>query len=667
MDLQSEGDLTKFLGQALSIVKQITDIFTEMNETFQELTDIGKAAVRSKTNNTIRLGFATGGAVVSVAAVAVVPFAAPAVVAAAGSALALGEGAVIGAGVGAGAVGVAADRRRSRSPHFTRPARTLRALLVRPCDLAALSPPAAAAMSLNLTSVALPVPFDGFGTSLAWWANGVLSQPALDRILDLLFSPTQLNLAIARFNIGGTTDPTKNPNFRTGANVPADTAISPQLAVMQRIVAIRSSSAAPLHVEAFSNSPPQNLTISGTSAGAAQIQTDCITPANVPTFAQFLLSSVRTLISSGVPVESLSPINEPSEVVWVAGNTQEGCYWSKDNRVSLATTLRTLLASSGTGVKLALADENNPSAAVDNAYMLAYADLVNIHTYTAAQFTNSSLASSLAASQDTDAIRASLLSSFRSSTPASTTRKLIMSEYTLGGTIASSSPQSVSSHAVGLIRHVARDLATLQPAAWVYWQAVEDSTSGTNYGLVQAPFTNAGEAGDVILGAQYYAMWMLTRVLPPGTTKFDQVYDTARVALSNPAAGTILFANSGGGDPSSATGGGAQATFWFPQQTGQFNVTRLQTTNGVATLTAVGFQTGTLGAAVAIAAGTVELWVGNPSAAVGFPSNASAVASTGGGAGTGGGGGKGGAAVVGAAPLSMVWTLLLCLLVALMV
>ncbi|KAJ3339746.1 hypothetical protein HDU93_007862 [Gonapodya sp. JEL0774] len=466
-------------------------------------------------------------------------------------------------------------------------------------------------MSVNVTTVSLTFPFEGFGTALAWWANAGIQQPALDYLLQLLYSPSGVNFSIARFNIGGTQDATKNPNFRAGANVPADAAGSPQLSVVQRIVALRSG--LPLHIEAFSNSPPQNLTISGSSAGASKSLTDCITATNVQPFAQFLMNSVQFLISSGVPVETLSPINEPSEVVWVQGNNQEGCFWGKDNRIALATGLKALLSRSGTGVKLALADENNPGAAIASSYFLSYGDLLNVHTYTANQFSNGTLVDAVAASQDTDDIRANLVSSFQA-TSTGGARKIVMSEFTFGGNFGSSDIQSVASHAFGLIRHIVRDVVTLKTASWVYWQAVENQGSNSNWGLMQVPFDTAGDTSSVVIGAQYHGMWMLSRVLTVGTTTFEQYYDSSRVVVSNAAVGSVLFAN--GGDATSTS------VFWFPQQAGQFNVTRLQTVNGVATLSNIGIQNIGLGGQVSLPVGTVELWVGSPSAQVKFPANA---------------------------------------------
>jgi hypothetical protein len=46
--------------------------------------------------------------------------------------------------------------------------------------------------------------------------------------------------------------------------------------------------------------------------------------------------------------------------------------------------------------------------------------------------------------------------------------------------------------AATLAEHIVRDLATLLPCAWVYWQAVEDEGSG--WGLVEAPIAAVAQA-----------------------------------------------------------------------------------------------------------------------------------------------------------------------------
>lgn len=65
--------------------------------------------------------------------------------------------------------------------------------------------------------------FEGWGTSLCWFANvaGGFPEPQRNYVADLLFDPQKgLGLQICRYNIGGSGWGTLDvPNFRYGANI----------------------------------------------------------------------------------------------------------------------------------------------------------------------------------------------------------------------------------------------------------------------------------------------------------------------------------------------------------------------------------------------------------------------------------------------------------------
>lgn len=68
-------------------------------------------------------------------------------------------------------------------------------------------------------------PFQGWGTSLAWFAHATGKDPALrERVCQLLFGPRAgggLAMNVVRYNIGGTaTDAEDLDRFRTGGAVP---------------------------------------------------------------------------------------------------------------------------------------------------------------------------------------------------------------------------------------------------------------------------------------------------------------------------------------------------------------------------------------------------------------------------------------------------------------
>ena len=63
--------------------------------------------------------------------------------------------------------------------------------------------------------------FEGWGTSLCWWANRLgYSDTLAQKAADVFFGDDGLRLNIARFNIGGGDDPTHTHITRTDSTMP---------------------------------------------------------------------------------------------------------------------------------------------------------------------------------------------------------------------------------------------------------------------------------------------------------------------------------------------------------------------------------------------------------------------------------------------------------------
>ena len=110
--------------------------------------------------------------------------------------------------------------------------------------------------------------FEGWGTSLCWWANRLgYSDTLSQQAADLFYGDNGLRLNIMRYNIGGGDDPTHSHITRTDSAVPGwmkwdeaqqryvydYAADHNQLNVMLRAVKAAGENAL---VEVFSNSPP---------------------------------------------------------------------------------------------------------------------------------------------------------------------------------------------------------------------------------------------------------------------------------------------------------------------------------------------------------------------------------------------------------------------------
>ena len=202
--------------------------------------------------------------------------------------------------------------------------------------------PAAAATVLIDPSIAFQ-PWQGWGTSLAWWAKAVggFPEPIRSEYLEKAFDPVKgLGLNVVRYNIGGGENPLHqppNPEFMVyRTNVPGYepspgvwdwTADANQRYVLQQSVRYGAD-----QLEAFSNSPPWWMTVSGTRdrgcSGRGQ-------PAARPATrrrelrAHYLATVVAHFDGTDwhVRFRTLEPLNEPTNGwSYGGGHThQEGC------------------------------------------------------------------------------------------------------------------------------------------------------------------------------------------------------------------------------------------------------------------------------------------------------------------------------------------------------
>ena len=223
---------------------------------------------------------------------------------------------------------------------------------------------------IAVDSAATRQAFQGFGTSLAWWANvvGAFPDAIRSRVLDLVFSREKgLGFQVARYNIGGSGWETPDaPNLRPGGNVASflapdgktyDWAQDPG----QRWVLLAARDRGAKTFEAFSNSPPYWMTRSGRASGGPDPKADNLAPQNYTAFAAYLSRVVRHFGDEhGLRFTTLDPFNEPSTDYWRAGNVQEGCHFERDSQWAFLPVLARALKSAGAGgVALATSDETN--------------------------------------------------------------------------------------------------------------------------------------------------------------------------------------------------------------------------------------------------------------------------------------------------------------------
>lgn len=198
--------------------------------------------------------------------------------------------------------------------------------------------------------------FQGWGTSLAWWASiaGTWGDPTeFESLMDAVFDVDDgLGLTIVRLNIGAGQNPAfpesymapgrSMPSYRDGPDEPYNF-INDRA---QQRVLLEGIERGVQFVEANSNSPPWWMTIrldaSGNPSGANLL------PERYPDFAEYMADVAlwyRDVL--GVQFSSITPLNEPSATWWDGNGGQEGCTFPAPTHPPLLTELRHQLDAKG--------------------------------------------------------------------------------------------------------------------------------------------------------------------------------------------------------------------------------------------------------------------------------------------------------------------------------
>jgi O-glycosyl hydrolase len=236
--------------------------------------------------------------------------------------------------------------------------------------------------------------FEGWGTSLCWWANHVGSWDAAGRnaVVDAVVDPVSgLGYNVFRYNIGGGDDPTHKhldqykdmPGFEPSAGTWTWDADANQRAILQRILERGTG----VIVEAFSNSPPYWMTKSGCASGNTDGSNNLKDDA-YDTFADYLTEVVKHYRDAfGITFRTLEALNEPNANWWKANGGQEGCHFSASNQQTIVKAIGAKLGSKGlTETTVSASDENS----IDDGYnnlrgfdttALGTMSQMNVHTY----------------------------------------------------------------------------------------------------------------------------------------------------------------------------------------------------------------------------------------------------------------------------------------------
>ena len=208
--------------------------------------------------------------------------------------------------------------------------------------------------------------FEGWGTSLCWWAvkAGAWSEANRSKLLGAIADPdTGLGYTIFRYNIGGGDQPGHNHLDKgDGGAKPTEKGDFDWTAdPYQRTIAIELSKRVKDPIfEAFSNSPPWWMTksgcVSGSSDGSDNLKEDYFDD-----FADYL-SEVALHFKKewGITFRTVEPFNEPSAGWWKSNGGQEGCGF-KNNQTKMIVELGKALQKKGLfpETSVSAADETN--------------------------------------------------------------------------------------------------------------------------------------------------------------------------------------------------------------------------------------------------------------------------------------------------------------------
>lgn len=365
--------------------------------------------------------------------------------------------------------------------------------------------------------------FEGWGTSLCWWANRVgYSDSLAQKAADTFYGEDGLRLNIARFNIGGGDNPKHDHITRTDSNMPGYTkynngnvtydwnADANQRNVLQRCIKAAGDD---MIVEMFSNSPPYYMTNSGCSSGGRDpgknnLKDDCYDD-----FANYLAEvSYHYKTEWGVDIQSITPTNEPYTNFWGYGSAkQEGCHFDIGNSESkiILELQRAMKAKGMDDVIISASDETSIDTQID-AFKALSGD-----------------AKKAVGRIDTHTYGGSKRSELRQ-LAVDSGKNLWMSEVDGNGTAGTNA--GAMAPGLWLSERITADCNGLNASAWILWQVIDKHVCAAGYngkkdsGMVDMTKGFWGTAvadhdqNTIVLSKKYYCFGQYTRYIRPGMT-----------------------------------------------------------------------------------------------------------------------------------------------------
>ncbi len=314
---------------------------------------------------------------------------------------------------------------------------------------------------------------EGWGVSLCWWAGqcGRWDEAKLDTLLHWIVDKDGLNYNVFRYNIPGGDDPENRhcdphhmgqgkglraemEGFKTSAKGKYRwEADAPQRRVLLKLRELRPND---LLVEAFSNTPPYYMTVSGCAAGHDDAGKDNLREDCRKDFCRYLVDVCKHYKRQyGMEFHSLEPFNEPQTSYWNRNGSQEGCHFDVTTMTDVSRILNRMMKKARLKTRLAVTDETSVRQSVKafdafDAFqtrrdVMARVGQWNTHTYEADSLSRVELRERTK----------------RAGVP------LWMSETGAGGNGLEGN--------LRLSQRLMDDLKQLQPVVWCDWQVMEEN------------------------------------------------------------------------------------------------------------------------------------------------------------------------------------------------
>jgi O-glycosyl hydrolase len=344
----------------------------------------------------------------------------------------------------------------------------------------------------------------GWGTSLAWWANiiGGWSDSQRTALADALYSPTKgIGLNVVRYNLGA--DGPGNvceAQMKPGRNVPSFEPTQGNYVWTNDANQLWFANAAKARganvFEGFVNSPPAWMLLNSCTAGAAS-GADNLNPAHYNDFASYLATIAHHFQQNfGITLQTVEPFNEPQGTWWTSGGTQEGMYVTHSTQNAVIPLISAALAANGASAYTSISapDDSSVNWSIGDYNSYSSSTMADIAQWNTHSYSGS------------DSDRAYAYANIG----LNDNKNLSMSEW---GTGAKATPVAA---ALALSNQILDDEQNLHPASWVAWQAVNeagDPSPDDVWGLAYRDSNNT-----ISYPMRYYVMGNYSKFVSQGST-----------------------------------------------------------------------------------------------------------------------------------------------------